>query len=256
MLTGWAAAQGAGFDHAMWGRVLRGAVNAAGEVDYASLKTNRDLAQYVEALRGASPENRKELFATRGDELAYWINAYNALTTWGVAKAYPTKSVRDLGLLFGFFRRKDYVVGGRPMSLDDIEHETIRKKYREPRIHFVLVCASLSCPKLAPTAYAGERLEEQLTAQTQQFFGEARNLAVSGGTVYLAKIFDYYAGDFGGTKASALEFALRYAPDAKVRMVRALKTPRIVFREYDWSINDPGSRGRAKTAEERELAKP
>jgi hypothetical protein len=251
-----AHATAASFDHSAWDRVLKAGVNLIGEVDYAALKGNRDLTAYVEALRASSPDNRKDLFPSRGDELAYWINAYNALTTWGVVKAYPTKGVRDLGLLFGFFRRKEYVLGGRVVSLMELENEIIRARYKEPRIHFAIVCASLSCPKLSSEAYTAANLERQLAFQTEQFFAETRNLAVSGDRVFLAKILDWYAADFGGTKASALEFALKHAPEPKRAAVRALKHPRIVFRDYDWSINDPGSRARAKWPEERELAKP
>lgn len=231
-------------------------VNAVGEVDYAALKNNRDLAAYVDALRATSPENKKESFTTKSDELAYWINAYNALITWGVVKAYPTKSVRDLGLLFGFFRRRDYVLGGRTMSLQELEHEIIRKRYQEPRIHFAIVCASLSCPKLSPRAYTAANLEEQLSFQTRQYFAETRNLAIQGNTVILAKILAWYSADFGGAKPTLLDYARRHTTEAKQRQLAALRDPRITFRDYDWAINDPGSRARAKTPEERELAKP
>ena len=242
----------AAFDHAPWQRVLARAVNQVGEVDYASLRQDRELAAYVAALRDASPENRRELFASKAEELAYWINAYNALVTWGVAKAYPTRSVRDLGVLFGFFRRKEYVLGGRTMSLQQLENDVIRARHREPRIHFAIVCASLSCPKLSRQAYTGANLEEQLAFQTSQYFAETRNLAVTGNTVTLAKILDWYGGDFG----NALDYARRHTSEDRRRQLDALKNPRVLYREYDWAINDPGSRGRAKTAEERELARP
>jgi hypothetical protein len=246
--------QGAGFDHASWDRALKRAVNEVGEVDYAALKNDRDLLAYVAALRAASPENKKELFSAKGDELAYWINAYNALTTYGVAKAYPTKGVKELGFLFGFFRRKDYVLGGRSLSLQQLENEIIRARYAEPRIHFAIVCASLSCPKLSRDAYTATNLEKQLAFQTRQYFAETRNVAVSGNTVTLAAILDWYKADFGGSRAALLEYAKQHTTEAKRKAMAAVASPRIVFRDYDWSINDLGSRARASTAVERELA--
>lgn len=246
------------FDHQPWDGVLKASVNPIGEVDYAALKGNKTLAAYVEALRLASPDNRKDLFPTRADELAYWINAYNALCTWGVAKAYPTKSVRELGILFAFFRRKEYVLGGRTMSLQQLENDIIRKRYSEPRIHFAIVCASLSCPKLSRDAYTAANLEAQLAFQTRQYFAETRNLAVAadGKSVLLAAILDWYKEDFGSTKPALLDYARRHAPAARQKQLDSLTRPSLTFRDYDWALNDPGSRARARTPEERELAKP
>jgi Protein of unknown function, DUF547 len=248
----------AGFDHQPWDRVLKSSVNAIGEVDYASLKNNTALGEYVAALRAASPDTQPALFGSKSAELAYWINAYNALVTFGVVKAYPTKSVRDLGVLFAFFRRKEYVLGGRTMSLQQLENEIIRQRYREPRIHFAIVCASLSCPKLSRDAYTAENLEAQLDFQTRQYFAETRNLAVAadGKSVLLAAILDWFKEDFGGSKQTALAFARRHAPATRQKQLDTLSRPRLIFREYDWAINDPGSRARARTPEERELAQP
>ena len=244
------------FDHSLWNKLLKQTVNEIGEIDYARIKANpQDLEAYVRQLAAVSPDSKRELFPTKADELAYWINAYNALCTYGVAKAYPVKSVRDLGFLFAFFRRADYTLGGKKFSLHVLEQELIRPRYREPRIHFALVCASLSCPKLSREAYTAANLEGQLDFQTRQYFRETRNLAVDvkGNRIFLAKILDWYAADFG---PSALEYAKRYTSEEKRKQVEGLRNPRVTYRDYDWSINDPGSRARAKTAEERELSRP
>lgn len=244
------------FDHTLWTRVLQQSVNEIGEIDYAKLKANpKELEEYVARLAATSPDSKPALFPTKADELAYWINAYNALCTYGVAKAYPVKSVRDLGFLFAFFRRADYTLGGKKFSLHVLEQELIRPRYREPRIHFALVCASLSCPKLSREAYTAANLESQLEFQTRQYFAENRNVAVDakGNRVILAKILDWYAADFA---PSALEYAKRHTSEAKRKQIESLRNPRVSYRDYDWSINDPGSRARAKTAEERELSRP
>lgn len=225
-----------------------------GEVDYAGIKAQRaDLDEYVRRLGEASPANRPELFPSRAHELAYWINAYNAFVTQGVAGNYPTRSVRDLGVLYGFFRRKDYTAGGVQMSLQYLENEILRKKYHEPRIHFAIVCASLSCPLLSRDAYTAENLEAQLDRQARAFIGQRRNLTINGREITLSEIFKWYKEDFG---PDLLLYLRRYAAEADRRALEALQQPRIKYYDYDWSINDPGSRSRAKSPLEREIARP
>jgi hypothetical protein len=247
------AEAGQPFSHDGWARVLRTAVNAVGEVDYGALKQDaRALDAYVAMLAEASPVNRPELFPSKAHELAYYINAYNALVTKGVAKAYPTQSVRDLGMLFGFFRREEYVLGGKKISLQTLEHDIIRKQYGDPRIHFAIVCASLSCPKLAAEPYVAARLDAQLDAAARQFVNERRNALVANGAVTLSEIFKWYAGDFQKQAPTVLEYLKKYAaPELRRALDGKL---RVKYFDYDWAINDPGSRARAKSVYERELA--
>lgn len=254
----------ADFDHAPWDRVLKLSVNTIGELDYAKLKGNADLEAYVRAIEKVSPANRAAMFPAKQHELAYYINAYNALTTWGVVQKYPVKSIGDSLIARGrFFRFTKYTVGGQSISLEDLENKVIRApKYAEPRIHFAIVCASLSCPKLSREAYTAENLESQLEFQTRQYFAETRNLWADApsNTVYLPAILDWFKEDFEAfekksSPAALLTYALRYAPPERRKAAEALRSPKIRFRDYDWSINDPGSRARAKTAEERELAR-
>jgi len=251
------------FDHSPWDGVLKKHVNAIGEVDYAALKRDRSgLDLYVRMLADTSPESRQDLFPSREHELAYWLNAYNALVTKGVVDGYPVESVRDLGLLWSFFRRADYVVAGKRISLNTIEHEIIRRRYQDPRIHFALVCASLSCPRLAREAFQGERLDDQLDSLVKQFLAERRNLAAdqSRNEIWLSKLLDWYAKDFEHPKGNdtgpktVLEFVRAYAPEAERKKIAGMKNPRLRYRDYDWSINAPGSRAKAKSEYERELA--
>jgi hypothetical protein len=240
------------FDHSQWDAVLKRHVSEIGEVDYAAIKKDRAaLESYVNALGASSPENKPEMFPTREHKLAYWLNAYNALVTWAVANAYPTKSVRDLGFLYSFFRRDDHLVGGRKMSLDDIEHGTIRKQFGDPRIHFAVVCASISCPRLARDAFVPERVNEQLDAAARRFLSERRALMIdkSRNMITLSKLLEWYKGDFEAS-GGVVAFLRRFAPDPTAIPER----PRLRYFNYDWSINDPGSRAKAKSAVERELA--
>ena len=237
-------ARGAAFDHAAWDRILKTYVNEIGEVDYRALKANRgELDAYVKSLGETSPANRPDLFPSRAHALAYWINAYNAFVVRGVVDGYPTKSVRDLGLVYGFFWRDDYVAGGAKMSLLHLENEIIRKTYREPRIHFGIVCASVSCPLLSRDAFTADNLEVQLERLTRTFIGERRNVAIdrSANTVTLSKIFDWYTKDFG----TLLDYIRRYANDDNRAALDALRGPKVSFFDYDWSVNEPGSRARS-----------
>ena len=244
-----------GFDHSPWDVLLKQYVNAIGEVDYASLKANRGpLDAYVASLAATSPDSRKELFSDRAAELAYWLNAYNALIIRGVVDAYPAKSVRDLGALFGFFRRKDYTLGGRKLSLQDLENDIIRNRYREPRIHFAIVCASMSCPRLDREAFVADKLEEQLDRVTRRYMAENRNVAidVAARTITLTAILKWYAEDFGGP---VLDFVRRYSSPARVALLDQAGTQaKTRFFDYDWSLNAPGSRAKAKLRYERDLA--
>jgi len=244
------AAFAAGFDHSLWDRVLKKSVNAIGEVDYATVKKDRgDLDAYIARLTEASPDNRKDQFPSRAHELAYWLNAYNALVMKGVVDAWPTKSVRDLGALYGFFRRKDYTLGGQKVSLQDLENKIIRKRYNEPRIHFAIVCASISCPLLARDAFTAQNLETQLDALTRQSVAERRIVFVEPerNRITLSALFKWYGADYG----DVLAFIRKHASPPLKQQIESLKNPRIQYYDYDWSINDPGSRARAKEPHER-----
>jgi Protein of unknown function, DUF547 len=256
---------GASFDHSLWDQVLKSYVNEIGEVDYAAIKANpRDLTQYIRLLGESSPANQMDQFPSPAHELAYWMNAYNAFVVKGVVDNYPTKSVRDLGILYGFFRRKDYTSGGVKLSLLSLENDIIRKKYSEPRIHFGIVCASLSCPMLSREAFTGGKLEEQLDQLTRKFLKERRNFTLDAASneLTLSKIFDWYRKDFenptgtGATKQTLLDFIRRYADPSRLQVLNSLKQPKIKFYDYDWSINEIGSRARSKSPYERELVKP
>ena len=264
LLLGAAArASGASFDHAVWDAILKTYVNEIGEVDYRALKGNRkDLDDYVRSLGEASPDNRPDLFPSRSHELAYWMNAYNAFVIRGVIDHYPIKSVRDAGVLYGFFWRDDYLAGGVKMSLFHLENEVIRKKYREPRIHFGIVCAAVSCPVLSRTAFTAENLETQLEQLTRRFINEQRNLTIDpvANAAALSTIFDWYTKDFeapvarGGPQGTLIEYVRRHANDDNRRALDALRRPKVTFSDYDWSLNEPGSRARARSPLDRELA--
>jgi len=135
-----------------------------------------------------------------------------------------------------FFSWHEFRVAGAERTLEQIEHEILRKRYDEPRIHFALVCASTSCPKLRREAYRGARLDEQLEAQAKEFLGDrSRNRIGPENPLRLSKIFDWFAEDFAGAAGSVPAYVARYReiPD----------DPKIEYLEYDWTMNaQPGQR--------------
>lgn len=257
-----AGASASGADHSAWQKLLTAHVNDLGEVDYAAIKASpAALETYLRLLGEASPENRPDRFPSRKHELAYWLNAYNAFTIKGVVDGYPTQSIRDLGFLFGFFRKKVYAAGGRMMSLDHIEHQVIRKRYADPRIHFAIVCASISCPRLDREAFLGETLDDHLDRLTRRFVAERRNVTLSdvSNEVRLSKIFDWFEEDFaaaaqGRGKQAVLSFIRNYADRRTRESLDRIAGPKVRYHNYDWSLNAPGSRAKAKNPLERELA--
>lgn len=250
------------FDHSAWDAVLKARVNALGEVDYEALASDRGpLDAYLAQIAERSPDSHPADFPAEADRLAYWLNAYNALTLRGVLDNYPIGSIREAGSLLGFFRKKDYPAGGEVLSLNQIEHGIIRKRFREPRIHFALVCASVSCPRLDRDAFAGATLDKHLDRLTRQFVAEARNFQITSGgeKLVLSKIFDWYSGDFenatGEKGASAFVAYLKpYLPATDRARLEDADKRKPAFRDYDWSLNKPGSRASSHIPEERDLA--
>lgn len=235
------------FDHHLFTNVLREVVDEQGQVDYARLKADpRHLNAYLAQLAEASPESRPELFPTPADQLAYWLNAYNAFVLKGVLGHYPIKTVWqvDLGL---FFKRRRFVAGGKKYSLDGIEHHILRARFGESRIHFAINCASASCPVLPPAAFEREDVDARLDQATRQFLRSGQNLRIDHQrrTIYLSKILKWYANDFARTEAAGankhqavIAFVARYLgldPEP-------LAGYRIRHLRYDWSLNDRSGR--------------
>ena len=227
-------------DVSLYARALQKYVRPDGRVDYAGLRGDlADLDRFVAQIARVSPQSSPELFPSREARLAYWLNTYNALVLWAVAREYPEKRNRLKGLIGRalFFYRRKFVVGGKKLSLAAIENEIIRKRFREPRIHFALVCASESCPRLARTPYTAENLEARLEEETRRFLNEERNVRIdrASRTVTLSKLFDWYAEDFGETRRQTLAFVARYRQDGE-----ALREGewRVRYFDYDWSPND------------------
>jgi hypothetical protein len=245
------------FDYAPWQRVLQKFVTDEGKVDYAKLKADpAELNRFTEEIAARSPLSNPQEFPTRQDQMAYWINAYNALVIKGVVENWPVKSVLKIGALpHSFFWHKTFLAGGRATTLDNIEKGELRKRFGDPRTHFVLVCASNSCPQLQREAFAPGKLEQQLDSAARAFINGPRGMQIEAAAnqVKLSKIFDWYSGDFEaymraknltGGGHTVLDFIRQYANDANRRALDSLHNPRIEFFPYDWGINEVHSRAK------------
>lgn len=236
------------FSHDAWERVLARHVTPEGLVDYRALQQDRgDLDRYVAAVQRTSPDNAPEMFPTDAHRLAYWINAYNALIVARVVDRYPIASIRDLGSLFSSVFKKEQIVGGKPLSYDAIEHTIVRPRFREPRIHFVLNCASKSCAPLGRHALTAANLEGTLQEAAVAFLNNPRNVGFrpDTGTVELSRYFDWFADDFKrgtgrGAGTPVLEFIRPFLTPERQQILAGRRTWRVGFIDYDWSLNDAG----------------
>jgi len=216
-----------------------------GRVDYAALASDRRLGRYVAWLSVTDPES-----LTSDGALALWINAYNAYTLKLIVDNYPVESINNLhsgGRIIGFATKKTawdkrfVVVGGETYSLNDVEHEIVRKRFDDFRIHFALVCAAVSCPPLRGEAYSPGRLDHQLDDQAQVFLaeGDKNRFDVETHTAYLSPIFKWYRKDFGETDAELLRAIAPFVADPALesQLESGAGEWRIEYTDYDWDLN-------------------
>lgn len=241
-----ARSEASSFDqtHSSWTRFLKTHVKVSGAkstVPYAAIKRNpSDLEAYVRSLEAV---NQSEFGSFNVDQkLAFLINAYNALTVKLVVDHYPVKSIKDIGSLFSSpWKKKFFKLLGKERSLDEIEHEMIRKQFAEPRIHFALVCASTSCPALRPEAFSSTKLNEQLEEQARLFITDKdRNrFDPSQAKLSLSSIFKWYGTDFEKSSGSVKAFVAPYmASEPGEKGLIQKQEVTILYLDYNWSLNE------------------
>ncbi len=229
-------------DHSIWSELLAKYVDEHGRVNYrgwrASLADVQRLEEYLNELSRASLAAR----STRGAQLAFFINAYNAVTVRGILQQYPTSSIRNhTAKLVGYNIWHDLLLhlDGQTMSLDTMEHKMLRKM-NEPRIHFAIVCASISCPRLLNEAYMADRLDKQLSTNTKDFFANPVNFQYDPqrGQFRLSAILDWFGSDFGPNTPDVLKAIAAYLPDEESTNVAAVGKGRVSYLDYDWGLNE------------------
>ncbi len=218
--------------HQQWDRLLNKHVNSSGMVNYKGFQKDKAaLDAYLKILSDNAPQSGW----SENDQKAYWINAYNAFTVSLILQKYPVKSIKDIaGKIYKINTPWDIKfinIGGKKYDLNNIEHGILRKKYDDARIHFALVCASISCPKLQQSAYTGSALNAQLDAAGKEFLNDNSKNKITTGKAQLSKYFSWYKGDFK-QNGSLVDFINKYST------TKINSSTKIDYLDYDWNLNE------------------
>jgi len=229
------SAQAFDHSHSDFGAVLEKHVNASGMVDYAALKADRaKLDGYVESLGSVS---RGSFDGWSPDQqIAFLINVYNAETLQLIIDNYPVKSIKRIGGLLGLgspFEMEVVQLFGKTTTLNHVEHGVLREEFKEPRIHFALVCAAMGCPPLRTEPFVAERLDTQLEEQAATFLGQTEKNRVENGTLYLSPIFRWFSEDFTAKAGSVAAYVNPWFDENTSDL-------RVKYTDYDWSLNEQG----------------
>ncbi len=218
------------FSHQALDEVLHAHVSD-GKVNYKAIQKDERFSQYIEQLKQTLPA----INTSETEQLAFWINGYNALAVKGILDG---KSPSTFFGRIGYFKTTDYNVGGELINLYDLERE-ILIPLGEPRIHFAIVCASVSCPKLRSEAYSAELLEQQLEANTRSFINDpTRNRFDRKKKIaYLSKIFDWFNEDFEKHSGSVQQYIAKYVNDPELALELRELRYKIKYLKYDWRLN-------------------
>lgn len=212
------------FNHSRWNTLLQKNVSESGNVNYKAFRENPiELRVYIDDITHNTPTEDW----TKEDKLVYWINAYNALTVDLIIRNYPTKSIKDIK---DPWDQRLWQFGDKWYNLNDIEHQILRKM-DEPRIHFAIVCASVSCPKLQNEAFTALSLEEQLTTATKEFLSDTSRNELSKDNIKISKIFKWFKKDFE-QNGSLIDFLNKYSD------VTISDSAKKSYKDYNWDLND------------------
>jgi|KBSSwiStaDraftv2_1062776.scaffolds.fasta_scaffold92571_2 Protein of unknown function, DUF547 len=252
-LAAWQRAGAQTFDHqyGAWDALLKKHVRwlpdqKQSRVAYAGMAADRAaLKSVLDAFSAVSPA----AFAgfSRSQQMAFLINAYNAFTIELILSAYPKiKSIKDLGGTFSSpWKKTFFTLLGEQRNLDWIEHEQLRPRYQEPRVHTAIVCASIGCPALKPQAYSADALDEQLEDGMRRFLGDSTRNRASAGKLEVSSIFKWFREDFekghqGFNKVEDVfaKYAAQLSSDPAVQAQLKARQLKPEFLDYDWSLND------------------
>ncbi len=234
----------ASIPHDDWQAILDGYLHTGDEsgihlFDYAGLKASEAdharLRNYLESLQALDPREYR-----RDEQMAYWINFYNALTIEVVLTEYPVDSIRDISRslipLQGPWGDARAQLLGRDLTLDNIEHDILRPIWKDPRIHYAVNCASIGCPNLAPMAFTADALEAMLDQGARDYVNHPRGVELMDEAFGVASsIYTWFAEDFGGDEAGVIAHILEYAEPELVEQIRAFEGG--LEYDYDWTLN-------------------
>lgn len=213
-------------EHKTWDNLLRKYVAENGDVNYKGLKKEEKLLDHY--LQTLSEQTPKEEWTSKA-QMAYWINSYNAFTVKLILNHYPIGSIKEIedGEPWDFHFIE---LGNREYSLNEIEHEILRPKYKDARIHFAVNCASISCPKLYNRAFTAENIEESLDLLAKAFINNEEKNSLSASAIEISKIFEWYIDDFHAD-GSLIDFLNHYSA------VKINQDAEIAYKTYNWELN-------------------
>ncbi|PZX55668.1 DUF547 domain-containing protein [Algoriphagus chordae] len=218
-----------------WNELLKANVSADGKVNYKGfIKEKAKLEAYVKSISENAPDRKTW---SKNEQLAYWINAYNAFTVKLIVDNYPVESIKDLGpklkipMIKDVWHYKFFKIGGEDSSLDEIEHSILRKEFEEPRIHFAINCASVSCPPLLNEAFEADTIDAQLDKVAKGFINDSSRNKITAESAQVSSIFSWFKGDF--TKnGDLIDFLNKYST-TKIK-----SSAKVSYLDYDWNLNE------------------
>ncbi len=221
--------------HQIFDGLLKKHVSNDGRVNYKGfIEDKKELDIYLDLLSNNAPDRDKW---SQQEQLAYWINVYNAFTIKLIIDNYPLKSIQDLHptvkipLVNTVWHKKFFQIGGKDASLDEVEHKILRKEFDEPRIHFAVNCASYSCPPLLNEAFVPEKINQQLESQAKKFINDKRHNNLEANNIQISQIFSWFKGDFT-SNGSLIDYLNKYS-DVKIN-----SGAKVSNKKYDWSLNE------------------
>ena len=226
-------------DHAVWDQFLSQYLVTQQQpyrLRYSAVSTQdrEKLSDYLKQLQNTDPRQ-----LNRAEQLAFWINLYNAATVDLILQHYPVKSITKIKsgfFSFGPWDKKILNIAGQKLSLNDIEHRILRPIFNDARLHYAVNCASIGCPNLAAQAYTAANTEQLLEKGAQEYVNHPRGVSFDGDKLKISSIYKWFAVDFGDSDAAILAHLHRYAAgELKFALSRA---DRISDYDYDWSLND------------------
>lgn len=220
--------------HEKWDSLVSKHVTEKGSVDYKGfIQDSTQLNSYLTLLKNNHPNDKNW---SKDEQLAYWLNAYNAFTVKLIMDHYPVKSIKDIKNGVPFVNTvwdiKFIKIEGQEYDLNNIEHGIIRKYYDEPRIHFACNCASISCPRLRNEAYQASKLDAQLTDQAKYFLTNEVKNKIDPQNPKVSKLFTWYSGDFKKGGKSVIDFINQYSE------VKINENAELEYLDYNWSLNE------------------
>lgn len=229
-------------DHGVWGDFLERYL-VTGSDGVNRIAYGKVTPEDASALDGYIEDLSKETISdyARPEQMAYWINLYNALTVQVIVDHYPVESIRDIDISPGLFidgpwGKKLVTIEGEKVALDDVEHQILRPIWKDPRIHYAVNCASIGCPNLQPVPFEADLLNRQLDDAAAEFVNHSRAVEIRDGRVITSSIFDWFEEDFGDSEQGVIAHLKAYAtPDLAMKLE---DIGEVYDHGYDWQLND------------------